>query len=350
MEIYFIVKFKPQDVREYKLDLVCATEREKFVVPIRAAGHRPKILMPDEVNFGICAVKSPMKKMLLIQNLGLIEVKFTLSSLHEAFTCPQGVLSLNANASISVEIYFTPNAAEEILSEIVFDFVLPLSLSNKMYIGVSGIGENVSVALSSPSLTMEPSFISLTSQNTVRIKNMGSYPIQFSFKSYSNSIDEENERNRLLYELNRMEAIEKNSLKERLNAGFYDDNDGDNEDENEIDNNNYNRNSNNQISPYNNNNNNSNENGSLIQYNTSVLRDQGRGDGDESVYLDDEEEELNLPPRARIDAAILLRKYRNLRLALSNDNMNFVDDIFEISPIEGEITIIITLNDDINNC
>jgi hypothetical protein len=88
MEVCFIVKFKPQEVREYYLDLVCSTEREKFIVPVRAVGHRPEILLPDEILFGICAVKSANKKTLLVRNIGPNEAKFTVQSMHGAFTCP----------------------------------------------------------------------------------------------------------------------------------------------------------------------------------------------------------------------------------------------------------------------
>jgi hypothetical protein len=34
MEVCFIVKFRPQEVKDYKVDLVCVTEREKFLVPV----------------------------------------------------------------------------------------------------------------------------------------------------------------------------------------------------------------------------------------------------------------------------------------------------------------------------
>ena len=35
MEVCFIVKFRPQEVKDYKVDLICVTEREKFIVPVR---------------------------------------------------------------------------------------------------------------------------------------------------------------------------------------------------------------------------------------------------------------------------------------------------------------------------
>ena len=43
MEVCYILKFKPQEIKEYSMDLVCSTEREKFVVPLRATGHRPMV-------------------------------------------------------------------------------------------------------------------------------------------------------------------------------------------------------------------------------------------------------------------------------------------------------------------
>ena len=35
MEVCFIVKFRPPEVKDYKVDLICVTEREKFIVPVR---------------------------------------------------------------------------------------------------------------------------------------------------------------------------------------------------------------------------------------------------------------------------------------------------------------------------
>jgi hydrocephalus-inducing protein len=47
--------------------------------------------------------------------------------------------------------------------------------------------------------------------------------------------------------------------------------------------------------------------------------------------------EVKLSAQARADKATLTRKYRNLRTALENDNMMFVDDIFEITPVSGNV-------------
>ena len=201
-------------------------------------------------------------------------------------------------------MFFTPGTAELIEAELLLEF-LDASVGSRMFIALAGVGENVDVALSTPSLTLEPSFISLLSQASFRIRNMGSNPIKFIWKSYANAYDEEGERERLLYEINRMETLERNALRDRIASGVYG----------------------------------KTESMDAVGSNSMLLRDTDSGPGpqeDENVdgnygMLDG----ANLPYRARADEAVLQRKYRNLRLALENDPMQFVDDIFEISPLEG---------------
>lgn len=43
--------------QDYTHELICITEREKFLVPVRAIGARAILDFPDEVNFGTCPVK-----------------------------------------------------------------------------------------------------------------------------------------------------------------------------------------------------------------------------------------------------------------------------------------------------
>lgn len=54
------------------------TEREKFVVPVRAIGARAILDFPDAVNFSSCPVKYPTSKTLLVRNIGNREAKFAL--------------------------------------------------------------------------------------------------------------------------------------------------------------------------------------------------------------------------------------------------------------------------------
>ena len=47
MDITYIVKFSPEAKSDYAYDLMIMTEREKFIVPIRARGCRAMLDFPD---------------------------------------------------------------------------------------------------------------------------------------------------------------------------------------------------------------------------------------------------------------------------------------------------------------
>lgn len=40
IEVQFLLKFTPTEYRDYSYDIECVTEREKFIVPVRALGPR----------------------------------------------------------------------------------------------------------------------------------------------------------------------------------------------------------------------------------------------------------------------------------------------------------------------
>ena len=285
IEIYFVVKFKPQEVRDYAWDLVCCTEREKFIVPIRAIGTRPRITFPDDVNFGLCPVKSGMRKVLLVQNVGSSQARFTIKSLLSVYTCPGEEMVVESGASQMIELFFTPPTAHTFEGELEVEF----TKGPKCYIQCMGAGKNIDVSLSTPSLALEPSYISLVSQKTCRIRNQSETPINFSWRSFYNEDDEEAERARLLLEIDRMEEIEHNALMQRVQAGHY------------------------------------------------AATADADADADPADDLYDDNTGADMPFGARAEEAALVRKYRNLRRALEMDPMHFVDDIFEISPVEGLI-------------
>eukprot|EP01041_Mallomonas_annulata_P003640 gene3640-7257_t len=285
MEIYFTIKFKPQEVRDYSLDLVCVTEREKFVVPIRAIGHRPNLNFPDEINFGQCPVKSTARKMILVQNIGASVAKFRMRPSTPAFSCPSDDFAIEPGSSQMIEIFFAPSSAVDVSGDIEVEYSKIL----KCYIAMTGSGKNVEVSLSTPLLVLEPAYISLSSQKTLRINNFSDIPIQFAWKSYLKTEEEEMERDRLFLEIGRMENMEQAALEQGVMMYYKKD---------------------------------GNENGGEEEEDS-----EGSLSGDEG----------GLPFHSRAAQASLVRKYRNLRRALEKDSMHFVDDIFEISPCEGMV-------------
>jgi hydrocephalus-inducing protein len=74
----FQVQFTPEENKDYRHELVCITEREKFVVPVRAIGARAILDFPDEVLFPPAPVKHVNTRTLHVRNVGNAEAKFTL--------------------------------------------------------------------------------------------------------------------------------------------------------------------------------------------------------------------------------------------------------------------------------
>jgi len=52
MEISYVIKFAPEAKSDYSYDLMVLTEREKFIVPVRAVGCRSMLDFPDVLDFG----------------------------------------------------------------------------------------------------------------------------------------------------------------------------------------------------------------------------------------------------------------------------------------------------------
>ncbi|KAK6093184.1 hypothetical protein MT418_006524 [Batrachochytrium dendrobatidis] len=76
MDVSFIVKFKPEENVDYAYSLVCITEREKFLLPIKTIGARGVLDLPDDVIFGDCPVNYSSVKTLLVRNIGNALAKF----------------------------------------------------------------------------------------------------------------------------------------------------------------------------------------------------------------------------------------------------------------------------------
>ena len=70
MEITFIIKFSPEAKIDYSYDLQIVTEREKFIVPIRAVGCRAMLDFPDSLDFGLVPVKHTAEKPVMVRNTG----------------------------------------------------------------------------------------------------------------------------------------------------------------------------------------------------------------------------------------------------------------------------------------
>lgn len=73
----FRICFTPEENKDYEHELVCMTEREKFVIPVKAIGARAILDFPDEINFKVSPVKHANSKVILVRNIGNSAAKCT---------------------------------------------------------------------------------------------------------------------------------------------------------------------------------------------------------------------------------------------------------------------------------
>lgn len=66
--------------QDYFHELTCITEREKFIVPIRAIGARGILDFPDQLNFSTSPVKYNTQKTLLVRNIGNREAYYQITT------------------------------------------------------------------------------------------------------------------------------------------------------------------------------------------------------------------------------------------------------------------------------
>ncbi|RHY53725.1 hypothetical protein DYB38_002829 [Aphanomyces astaci] len=270
MEISFLIEFLPQERKEYAHDLVCCTEREKFVVPIRARGTFAALSIPDEIEFGSCPVKIKCSKVMTVHNIGTKGAKFVFTTTPPFAILPQTVF-LDIGAAIQMEIEFNPQHTREREGELE----IRDDSGRASYVKLTGDVTNLEVYLSHPMVEPSPAYISLSSRKRIKICNGSDYPVEFSWKAYAGQKNEQSERDRLLGELHRMELAEMDEL----------------------------------------------------------ARSVGATDGEPQV---DDTATNNNP--TLVDAiGILQRKYKNLRKAVGDDPMQFLDDCFHVEPATGKI-------------
>jgi len=244
MEVMFIVKFKPQEHREYKCDLVCRTERESFVIPVIAMGPRPVLDFPDDINFGTAAVKNELEKTLIVRNVGSEVAHFNLDAMtfaeENTADADQGTLNVfsaspsdglvEVGQTVMVTISFTPTTATTFNGELKIEYHGQDVTQKTSYVSLTGEADNVEVFLSHPNILQEPTYISLSSQKTVKVCNRSEIPVRFDWRAFHTTQDEEMERARLLAELDEMQSLEEAELNDQLDAAVDDDRDANPED------------------------------------------------------------------------------------------------------------------------
>ncbi|XP_049719569.1 hydrocephalus-inducing protein homolog isoform X3 [Elephas maximus indicus] len=252
----FRILFTPEENKDYTHLLTCVTEREKFIVPIKARGARAILDFPDKLNFSTCPVKYNTQKILLVRNIGNKDAVFHLKT-HRPFSVEPSVGTLNVGDTMQLEVEFEPQTVGNHSERLIVYY----DTGEKVFVSLYGAAIDMNIRLDKNSLFIEKTYISLASQRTVTIHNRSNIIAHFQWKIFANKDEEDREKNRVCDDLIKEEKSE----------------------------------------------------------------------------TDEFLEECIIDPSLRERLSVLSRTFENQRRLIQGDNMLFLNNIFTIEPLEGDV-------------
>lgn len=188
MEISYIVKFFPEAKSDYSYDLMVLTEREKFIVPIRAMGCRSMLDFPDQLDFGLVPVKYETEKPVMIRNIGEKTTKWQVR-VPKSFKIDKSEGILEVGQTQQVIFHFVPQEARTYKEEVTL-----LYEDMEATIPVVGEAHNDNVYLSKSHIHTDPTSITLFSHQYYQIVNKSSVPVEFSWRAFATEIEEKEKK------------------------------------------------------------------------------------------------------------------------------------------------------------
>ena len=105
MEVAYTIQFTPDGAGDYACDLVVVTEREKFVVPVRARGCKPALDIPDRLELPAGVSKQRVTRQLLVCNVGTAEARFDLDTSAPFEVSPRyGELAVGGTLRVTISL------------------------------------------------------------------------------------------------------------------------------------------------------------------------------------------------------------------------------------------------------
>ncbi|XP_029009061.1 hydrocephalus-inducing protein homolog isoform X2 [Betta splendens] len=180
----FTVIFTPLDSKDYHHSLVCVTERERFVVPVRAIGPRALLDFRDEFNLPLCVVKASTERTHLVRNIGNSKARFKLHT-DKPFSVTPSSGTLDVGESLQVTVEFHPMT----IGDHSQDMLLHYHTGEDVYISLYGVCEELNIYLDPDSVLLKNTYISLANVHTVSIANTSEIPLRYHWSAWSSRKD-----------------------------------------------------------------------------------------------------------------------------------------------------------------
>jgi len=188
-EVVYLVRFSPDEFRDYADEIVCVTEREKFMVPIRAVGARALVDFPDEVAFGSTTVKLSTPRTLLLRNVGNRDAKFSLSTAY-----PFSVSASHATLAVGEAVQLQVSMEARVVGSFEGTVQCRYDSGETVHMALRGEAQESNVRLEKGSIRFENTFIGMSCQRTLRIQNRSSDLVRFEWRREASAADEAEQR------------------------------------------------------------------------------------------------------------------------------------------------------------
>ncbi|NWV09129.1 HYDIN protein, partial [Ptilonorhynchus violaceus] len=193
--------------QDYFHQLLCNTEKEQFIVPIRAIGARAVLDFPDQLDFSVCPVKHSTQKTLLVHNLGNRAAHYQIST-QRPFSVFPGMGTLGIGDTMQVTVEFHPLRTGDHSASLAVHY----DTGEDTHTSLHGTAVDVHITLDRNSVTVEKTYITLSNHTTVLIHNQSDVTAHFQWKAF----DEEEENLLKLRQCRRLCWQEKDKLNDFL--------------------------------------------------------------------------------------------------------------------------------------
>uniref|UniRef100_H2YKD6 Uncharacterized protein n=1 Tax=Ciona savignyi TaxID=51511 RepID=H2YKD6_CIOSA len=203
MASIFKIQFTPEMKKDYHHELICMTEREKFVVPVEAIGARAILDFPDEVNFGVCPVKHNTQKVLFVRNIGNKEAKCSfLVDKPFSVSASSGQLAVGDSMQVTVEFKAMK------IGDHQKDLIIRYNTGEDIHVALYGAAADSNVRLDKNSIRIDNTFIFMANQRTVTIHNRSKVLVHYKWSPFPTMEDEEMQKQKFCSELSDEESQE----------------------------------------------------------------------------------------------------------------------------------------------
>nr|XP_030138199.3 hydrocephalus-inducing protein homolog [Taeniopygia guttata]XP_030138200.3 hydrocephalus-inducing protein homolog [Taeniopygia guttata] len=180
------ILFSPEQNKDYFHQLLCTTEREGLIVPIRAIGARAILDFPDELDFSKCPVKYSSEKTLLVRNVGNRAAHYQLST-QSPFSVLPAMGALGIGDATQVTVGFQPLKTGDFSASLVVHY----DTGEDTHTSLHGRAADAHIRLDKYTVSFEKTYVSLSNRTAVRIHNMSDITACFQWKAVDSGQEED---------------------------------------------------------------------------------------------------------------------------------------------------------------